>query len=459
MCHTAGSWRLALIAILAVGAAPVRLARAEEPVRLEEKFPPGYQYHVNTRVDLSGRVTMPTEKGKDAPKPLTISGDSAIEYDERVLAVDKDGRVQKTARIYRKMDFQRKVGDKPQEMSLRPEVRKLVLLLAKNKKGPFSPNGPLTWGEIDLIRTDVFTPALTGLLPDKAVQVDDRWKASETAIQELTDMEKIDEGEVECRLEQFTTLEKRRHARVAFSGTFRGVNEDGPSKQQLTGYYYFDLESNHLSYLYLKGVNSLIDKDGKEIGRIEGRFTLTRQANQRSKDLSDEALKSWSLDPSAENTLLLYDNPDLGVRFLYPRRWKVAGGIGRQVTLDGSDGSGLLITLEPSETTPTTKQYQTESRDFLQGQKAKVLGFDTPRRLQDAPRELDQFSIDVEISKDRVLMSYYVARQSKGGATLAARLPTSDLTALKKEVDSIARSLVITRTIEVEKSRVDPGKK
>jgi hypothetical protein len=443
---------------LAVCAANLSALRAEEPVRLEEKFPAGYQYHVNTRVDLSGSVTLPAEKGKPTPNPITISGDSAIEYDERVLTLDNDGHVQKTARVYRKMDFQRKVGDKPQQASLRPDVRKVVLLLAKNRKGPFSPDGPLTWGEIDLIRTDVFAPALTGLLPEKAVQIDDRWKATEASIKELTDMEKIDEGEVECRLEQFTALEKRRHARVAFSGTVRGVNEDGPTKQQLTGYYYFDLESNHLSYLFLKGINSLIDKDGKEVGRVEGRFTLTRQANQRSKDLGDDALKSWSLDPNAENTQLLYDNPDLGVRFLYPRRWKVAGGLGRQVDLDGSDGSGLRITLETADTVPTAKQYLTESRDFLQGQKAKILGLDAPRRLQDAPRELDQFQLDVEIGKDRVTMAYYVARQAKGGATLAARLPTSDLAALKKEVDAIARSLVITRAIEAEKPKAEPGR-
>jgi hypothetical protein len=459
MVRFTSSCRPAFLACLAVCAAVPTAAHAEEPVRVEEKFPAGYQYHVNTRVELSGSVTLPAEKGKAAPNPITISGDSAIEYDERVLSVDNDGRVQKTARIYRKMDFQRKVGDKPQQASLRPEVRKIVLLLAKNRKGPFSPDGPLTWGEIDLIRTDVFTPALAGLLPEKAVQIDDRWKATEASIKELTDMEKIDDGDVECRLEQFTMLEKRRHARVAFAGTVRGVNEDGPTKQQLTGYYYFDLESNHLSYLFLKGVNSLIDKDGKEVGRVEGRFTMTRQANQRSKDLGEEPLKSWSLDPNAENTLLLYDNPDLGVRFLYPRRWKVAGGLGRQVDLDGSDGSGLRITLEAPETIPTAKQYLTESRDFLQGQKAKILGIDAPRRFQDAPRELDQFLLDVEIAKDRVTMSYYVARQAKGGATLAARLPTSDLPALKKEVDAIARSLVITRAIEVEKPKPEPGKK
>jgi hypothetical protein len=440
------------VGLLVSGTLPLEV-RAEDPVRLREEFPAGYQYHVSTRSDLSGSVTLPAEKDKPAPKPLTISGESAIEYGERVLSIDKDGQVQKTARVYRKMEFQRKVGDQPQQSALRPEVRRLVLLRHKNQKGPYSPDGPLTWGEIDLVRTDVFTPALTGLLPEKAVQVDDRWKASAAALQELTGMEKIDEGEVECKFEQFTMLEKRRHVRVGFTGTIRGVNDDGPTKQQLAGYFYFDLESNHLSYLYLKGTHILLDQDGKEVGRVEGRFTLTRQANQRSKDLSDEALKAWSLEPTGENTLLLYDNPDLGLRFLYPRRWRVADGQGRQVALAGADGSGLLLTLEALENLPAGKQFLKESRDYLQGQKAKVLSFEDPRRIQDVPRELDHFNLDVEIGKERVLMAYYVARQPKGGVMLAARLPNTDLATLRKEVEGIARSVVVSKTITAEPER------
>jgi hypothetical protein len=438
--------------LLLLGLLPL-VARAEDPIRLREEFPTGYQYHVSTRSDLTGSVTLPAEKDKPAGKPLNISGDSVIEYDERVLTVDKEGQVQKTARVYRKLEFQRKLGDQPQQSSLRPEVHKLVLLRYKNQKGPYSPDGPLTWGEIDLVRTDVFTPSLVGMLPEKAVQVDDRWKASTAALQELSGMEKIDEGEVECRLEQFISLERRRHVRIGFAGTIRGVNDDGPTKQQLSGYFYFDLESNHLSYLFLKGVHILLDPDGKEVGRMEGRFTLTRQANQRCKDLNDEALRSWSLEPNAENTLLLYDNLDLGLRFLYPRRWRVAGGQGRQVALAGADGSGILLTVDAPENVPTPKQYLKESRDFLQGQKAKVLSFDEPRRVQDAPREVDHFNLDVELGKERVLMAYYVARQSKGGVTVAARLPSNDLAALRKEVEGIARSLMITKAIPAESDK------
>ncbi len=74
--------------------------RAEDPVRMREDFPAGYLYHVSTRVDLSGDLVLPLEKGQTQPRKLAVTGDSAIEYDERVLAADRDDRVQKTARLF-----------------------------------------------------------------------------------------------------------------------------------------------------------------------------------------------------------------------------------------------------------------------------------------------------------------------------------------------------------------------
>jgi hypothetical protein len=398
-------------------------------------------------VELSGTLVLPADKGKPAPKPLTLTGGSAIEYDERVLALGKENDVQKTARIYRRIDFQRKVGDQPQNNTIRSEVRRLIILRNNNVEVPFSPDGPLMWGEIDLVRTDVFTPALAGMLPGKSVAVGDRWAAGLAAILELTDLEKIEEGKVECRFEEVTTVEKRRYARIGFSGTVRGVNEDGPNRQQLEGHLFFDLEDNFLSYVSLQGVSSLLDKEGKESGRIEGRFVLTRQAKERCKDLSDDALKGVALEPTPENTQLLYDNPDLGIRFLHPRRWKVAAVQGMQVGLDEPNGNGLLITLDPLARIPSAAQFLKESTDFLVQQKAKINRVDSPQRLQASP-EIDHFSIDSEVGGQRVLMYYLIARQARGGATLAARLLAADQVALQKEVVAIARSVTITRTIE-----------
>jgi hypothetical protein len=423
----------------------VAASRADEPVRLHEAFPEGYQYHVSTRVELSGDLTLPPEKNQAAPKTLAVSGNSAIEYDERVLKPDTSGQVQKTLRLYRRIDFRRKIGDRPQENTIRPAVRRLVILRHNNTEVPFSPDGPFLWGEIDLVRTDVFTPALAGLLPEQAVRPGERWTAATSAIQELTDMERIDEGQVECRLEEITTLAGRRHARIAFAGTVRGLNEDGPNRQQLDGTLYFDLESNHLSYVSLRGVSSLLDKDGNVQGKIEGRFVLTRQVYRRIPELSDDVVRSLTLEPNAENTELLYDNPELGVRFLYPRRWRVAGVHGPQVALDETNGSGLLLTVEPPDRVPTGAQFLTESRDFLEKQKARILRIDPARPLPGADNGAEHFALDAEVMGQRVLMDYYVVRRATGGVTLAARLLPTDLPALQKEVERVARSLSVTR--------------
>jgi len=73
-----------------------------------------------------------------------------------------------------------------------------------------------------------------------------------------------------------------------------------------------------------------------------------------------------------------------------------------------------------------------------------VLSVVQPRRLQNPPQELEHFALDIETNGQRAWMDYYVARQTQGGATLAARLLPDDLANLKKDVERIARSLTIT---------------
>jgi len=431
----------ALISLAALLALPA-VAWPEEPLLLREVFRPSYQYHVSSRVELTGTLTVPPEKDRPAPPPLRITGSSAIEYDERVLAADAAGQVQKTLRLYRRLELERKVADRVQESSLRPDVRRLVILRHNGLQAPFSPDGPLLWSEIELVRRD-FTPALAGLLPEKAVRLGERWTAGAAAVVELTGVEKVEEGKIDCRFEEITTLGGRRHARVSLNGTVRGVNEDGPTRHQVDGYLFFDLESNHLSYLSFKGVHSLLDRDGKESGRVEGPFVMSRQANVRRPELDDAALKGLALEANADNTQLLYDNPELGVRFLYARRWR-ASERGRQVTLDEPGGSGLLLTVEPLTRLPTAVQFVSETRNFFEKQKANVARSQEPRRLRAAPQELDGFALEVEMNNQKTLMDYYVSRQEKGGATLAARLLPRDLDELRREVERIARSVTIT---------------
>lgn len=417
-------------------------ANAQDPVQLEERFPAGYQYHVSTRVDLQGTLTLPPPMAKSGQATsLNISGSSSVEYDERVLDGDTAAAIAaKTLRQYSRLDFRRKLGEQNQESSLRPQVRRMVLLRHNQSEVPFCPDGPLTWSEIDRVRTDVFTPALRGLLPATSVRVGDQWSASTAAAQELTDLDQIKGGQLNCRLQEIVQRNRRRFAQVKLSGTFSGLNEDGPNRQQLEGYFLFDVEARFLSYVYLDGTSWLLDKDEKPQGRVDGRFTLTRRLASSS-DLSDDIVRSLTLEPNDDNTLLLFREPAMGVEFLYPRRWTVRKADARQIVLDEPAGGGLVITLEPLAQTPTGQDFQAEACRTLGQRGARLTRQSAIDRRKEAAALLEHFSLEAEIDRENWLLDYYVSRQDQAGATLMGRWPTKAGTDLSKEVERIARSL------------------
>src|SRR5262245_37002179 len=174
-------------------------ATAQEAVTLAEKFDPGHVSKVDVVVKLTGKLTLPTQQKGKAPELATVLGVSRLTYDERVLPADPGTLM--TVRAYREVAFTRSVGDIKQDAGIRPSVRRMVVIKSEGRRAPFSPDGPLTWGEIDVVRTDVFNPAaIPGLLPVGPVKKGQTWKASAVAVAELTDMEKVDEGEITVEL-------------------------------------------------------------------------------------------------------------------------------------------------------------------------------------------------------------------------------------------------------------------
>jgi hypothetical protein len=412
---------------------------------MREDFKPGYQYHVNCNVSIKGELVLPPDKGQTQSAKIDVTGQSKIKYDERVLELTKDGRIDRTVRYYQQMDFERLAGKNDQRGSLRPEVRKLVILRHNHVEVPFCPdsNRPLLWDEIDMVRTDVFTPALQGLLPVSAVRSGDSWNADLTAVQELTDLEKITKGNLTCRFGGVQEIEGGKFARVSFRGKVDGVNEDGPAQHELDGYLLFDVASNHLSYLSMEGTQYLLDKNGTPSGgRIRGTMVMKRDAAPATKELSDQALRYATLEPNEQNTRLLFSSPEVGVAFLYPRHWHVAGvnSDKRQVGLDTKRGSGMLISIDGLAKIPNGDKFQKEVAGQLARQNARVLKMDSPRLLSPG---LEGFTVEADISGERVYLHYFIARQKGGGAVLTANLKAAERATIQPDVERIAHSLVV----------------
>jgi len=435
------SMRLFTVLTVLVAACP---GRGDDPVRLAEKSAPGSTFRIHSTSDIAGELFTPIAKDKP-PERVKIGGKSTIDYAERIVAVDASEADHKALRVYEKIEFRKTAGDRTDEMTLRPVVRRLVLMKKGPAKVPFSPDGPLTWGEIDMLRTDFVVSVLAGLLPEKDVTPGDTWKASAAAVAELTDLEKVESGELTCTFEKIEVVGPRKVAHVSFIGTLVGVNVDGPTRQALNGRVQVDMGAQYICFLRVEGEHSLLDGNGKEAGKITGTFELTRQPVTGIAVLADTVVKELDLNPSEENTRLLYDSEDIGVRFVHSRNWRVVRTTGRQITLDETNGSGLLITLDTADGVPKAARFLQEAIKELQGRGAKLTNRTGPDRLADG---VDRFTLDADVSNEKVTMDYMVIRQEKGGATLAARLPAAQREARMKELERLARSFAITRRLD-----------
>jgi hypothetical protein len=419
-------------------------AAQQLPITLKEDAKPGRQFQVRTRGELSGSLLLPattkTDASKAAPaKALKLTGSAATEYDETWLAVN-GAAVVKSFRIYRALDYRRAIGDQRQESALRADVRRLIIIPQSQNELIFSPDAPLTQQEVEQVQLEVFTPRLAGLLPAGPVNVGDAWKAGEMALAELLDME-IDRADVACRLLAIEARDGRPFAVVSFGGLASGTSQDGPCRQRVDGTYSFDLDGRFLSDLSLSGISWMLDGAGKEVGKIEGRFVVTRRAIDRP-DLRASELERQTMEPTEQNTALLLDEPVLGVRLVYPRRWTVTQADKRQVILDDGAGAGLVLTMEALKQLPTAAQFQAEARAALEKQKVTVLRGEPPRRLVGGAGLIDQFRFEVANDKQqRFVLEYYVVTQTAGGATVAANFAASRAAEAAAEVERIVKSL------------------
>ncbi|MDW8244463.1 MAG: hypothetical protein RMJ88_14735 [Thermogemmata sp.] len=454
-CRTAkGGWRWVILVMAGVALSSVIVVknvwaehddRMGESYVLQDQLREGAGYRVEITVRLRGRLQLPPEVGEER-REIPLHGEGRLVYVERLLTPGvKDGEY-RSVRWYEQVELRRQAGENVQVATLRPEVRRLVLLAQQGKRAPFSPDGPLTWAELDLIRTDPFIPYLvSGLLPGQPVKVQQTWKATLSAVRELTDLDEVDEGEIRLRLVGPVELQGRRLLRLQLSGQVRGRNADGQHVHQLEGTVYHDPAWPGLTYMSVRGSHQLLDEKGQPAGRIEGAFTLSRgPVRDWPPPLQESALARLKLWPDADNTLLLFSDELLGLRFLYPRGWRVSMVRGGQVTLDHVRGAGLLLTVEPAGKMPTPQGYLQEVEAFLRQQQARWHTRQGPRQVQTEPTEVVRFGLTATVGNRQEQLEYAIIQQKGGGVTVAARLPLDQAEALLPEVERIIRSIRLT---------------
>lgn len=407
------------------------LARAQQKITLREQYREGDLYQVESSTEQTGVLdTVPDPKQPNMPKRLTKSGKAKSNYLEKVLSIDGEQLAVKTIRKYLSLEAEQKIGSDSSQARLRPQVQHVVLDRKTSQAVTFSPDGPLLLGELEQARTDVFLPKLAGLFPKQPVSQGDTWKAGVDATRELTDLQSIDSGSLNC---VFSALEGDHFAIIKFDGMVTGVTPTGNNQQTIQGSFRFDIKAGRLITLKFEVTSVLMDKDRKRVGDVWAQYQMTR------KPAGDQSLNTtgMSLEASEENTLLLVQEPRLGLELVHSRRWVPRPLNDKSWIIDGPSSSGLTIQFEPASNIPQAQVIRRQIEETL----AKTVQNLKPLPDPAGWAETQRMSWSgVQNGKDYVF-EYFLFKQGSKGAIIAGRYFAPEAGLAQKDAERMVKGL------------------
>jgi hypothetical protein len=210
---------------------------------------------------------------------------------------------------------------RPTAASLRPEVA--LLVAEKRDRGwpvvVFSPAGPLTWSELELVQGVGDPLALAELLPAGPVAPGDRWKVGDAAAKGVSGYDLVSSNNLEATLESAD----RRKARIRLNGRIEGSAFGGTGVIDCEGFAFFDRDLARIDQLDLNRVEKR--QPGPVEAGLDMKSTLTvaRHPAEPSEALSGPALARLSLDHTRESELLRMTAPGQKATLLADRDWHI----------------------------------------------------------------------------------------------------------------------------------------
>ena len=292
------------------------LLQAADSVRMKEDATDGKVFKVTVTMQLSGQLQVPGKLGQ--LQPTNLAGNAKFQYLERRLpGTGRDAESFRTVRHYEQAQAEIKTGDYKMVRGLAENRRLIVAEGRREGVRQFSPYGPLTYEELDLVQFPADTVSLWGLLPDRAVEPGETWKPADWVLQLMTGVEAVEKTSLICKLDQVTNG----IARVTVAGNIRGADLGARCQLAVKGHYTFNVTDGYLSRI------ELTQEDKREAGvlhppfNITAKVIVTREPAEEPRLVTEQALQGVPLETTPGSLLLMFESADLGLRFYHDRQW------------------------------------------------------------------------------------------------------------------------------------------
>lgn len=266
------------------------------------------------RVDLAvnGRLLV-TQEGK--PQEVSLTAKAQHRFTEKIIAV-AGGLPARSVRYFEEATAAATIGSDKDEHKL-PADRRLFLA-ARTADGSFcfSPSGPVTREELDLVAEHFDPHCLPGLLPGKAVNIGDAWAIGNAAAQTAGLFDSLVKNSLAGK---FTEL-KDGVATFTITGTMDGVENGSKVSLTVNSEGKFSVAAGLITELLWR------QKDDREVGPVSPSSKVEAIAVVKRERIAEEPKEIAAAplgEPTVQNALLRFADAKGRYRFEYPRNWHI----------------------------------------------------------------------------------------------------------------------------------------
>lgn len=306
-----------VVTMLSVSVSPSAAAQPKQTYQLRSERKPGQIDRVSALLEVGGEVIAKID-GKDDREKISVVCNLA--YDEKTLDASVGSAAGwRSIRYYDKAVAELKIGREGLKPTLRPERCLIGVKINAAAATLFSPRGPLTRKELELIDVLGNSLLLDRFLPQEAVVVGQSWRHSEKLMASLLGLDAVAQADMQSRLTKVAGNAARMELAGRVEGALYGVSTDIEMKAK----YRFDLRSRRIDWFALlvkERRNASPVTDGVD---VVARLQMQISPKAESKQLTDAELKGLSLEPNAELQQLTYESADGGWQLSHDRGWHV----------------------------------------------------------------------------------------------------------------------------------------
>ncbi len=309
---------MALLAAQAVGSGADRSPpTAESTYQLRANVVPGSHQQVKVVVETVGDLKLNAD-GSEV-KRLPIKVEANLAYVERTLAAANNLATLKVVRHYAEADANLRLRDTDLPHRLRDDRRLIITEATEKQATTFSPLGPLTREELELIDIPASSLSLAALLPLRVVKLKQSWQLPDWAVARLLGLDLVTQHDVTGTL----TEVKDNVAVISLQGKVAGAIGGVTTEIELTGKLNVDLQQKAVTWL------ALGYKENRAIGHaqpgfeIVGKLRLVAAPIRAASEVNDQALANLPTKVASGSTLIDFAAESAGYALLHDRRWNV----------------------------------------------------------------------------------------------------------------------------------------